>query len=207
MSGNAGIASLYTEIILHMKEYVMATLNGSRECLSISIVDELIKVHSRLSGSMIEQKLDSLGISLRTPPKTIGSYSPVLKTGNLLFVSGQLPIELGSNPPNVLYKGKVGKEISIRDGKEAAKLCTLNALTHLKDFLAFLDNIEKFVKVTGYVNCDFLFTNHPEVINGASDFLVNLFGQRGMHSRVSLGVSSLPLNSAVEIDFILEVGR
>jgi len=156
---------------------------------------------------MIEQKLDSLGIILQRPPKAVGSYSPILKTGNLLFVSGQLPIELGSNPPNVLYKGKVGKEISINDGKEAAKLCTLNALMHLKDFLASLDNIGKFVKVTGYVNCDISFTNHPEVINGASDFLVNLFGQRGTHSRVSVGVISLPLDSAVEIDFILEVER
>ena len=155
---------------------------------------------------MLEQKLNALGITLQRPPKVIGSYTPIIKTGSLLFVSGQLPIELGSNPPNVLYKGKVGNEISLRNGKEAARLCTINALMHLKDFLPSLDNIEKFVKLTGYVNCDVSFTDHPEVINGASDLLVHLFGQKGRHSRVSVGLSSLPLNSAVEIDFIVEVG-
>ncbi len=154
---------------------------------------------------MIEQKLNSLGIFLQAPPRTIGSYSPILRTGNLLFISGQLPVELGSVPPNVLYKGKVGNEISVSDGKEAAKLCTLNALMHLKNSLDSLDKIEKIVKLTGYVNCGFSFTDHPEVINGASDFLFLLFGQRGQHSRVSVGMSSLPLNSAVEIDFIVEV--
>lgn len=154
---------------------------------------------------MIEQKLNSLGIILQTPPRTIGSYAPTLRTGNLLFVSGQLPIELGSNPPNLLYKGKVGNEIHVNDGKEAAKLCTLNALMHLKNSIGCLDKIEKFVKLTGYVNCDLSFTDHSTVINGASDFLVLLFGQRGRHSRVSIGTNSLPLNSAVEIDFIVEV--
>lgn len=154
--------------------------------------------------NMIEEKLNSLGIALQKPSKTAGSYLPVVKTRNLVFVSGQLPIELGSNPLKVKFKGKVGRDISISDGKQAAKLCTINALAHLKDALLNLDHI-RFVKLSGFVNCDASFTSHPEIINGASDFLVQLFGEKGRHSRVAVGMSSLPLDSAVEIDFIVEL--
>ena len=151
---------------------------------------------------MIEEKLNSLGIALQTPSKPAGSYLPVVKTRNLVFVSGQLPIEIGSK--TVKFKGKVGNDLTISDGKEAAKLCTINALAHLKDALLNLDEIKRFVKLSGFVNCDASFTSHPEVINGASDFLVQLFGEKGRHSRVAVGMSSLPFDSAVEIDFIVE---
>jgi len=153
---------------------------------------------------MIEEKLTLLGIALQRPSKTAGSYVPLVKTGNLVFVSGQLPIEQGSNPLKVMFKGKVGRDISIRDGKQAAKLCTINALAHIKDADLNLDDIKRFVKLSGFVNCDASFSRHPEVINGASDFLVQLFGDKGKHSRVAVGMSSLPLDSAVEIDFIIE---
>jgi enamine deaminase RidA (YjgF/YER057c/UK114 family) len=153
---------------------------------------------------MIEEKLTLLGITLQRPSKTVGSYVPLVKTGNLVFVSGQLPIEQGSNPLKVMFKGKVGRDISIRDGKQAAKLCTINALAHIKDADLNLDNIKRFVKLSGFVNCDSSFSSHSEVINGASDFLVQLFGEKGKHSRVAVGMSSLPLDSAVEIDFIIE---
>ena len=153
---------------------------------------------------MIEEKLNSLGIALQTPSKPAGSYLPVVKTRNLVFVSGQLPIEIGSKTLEVKFKGKVGKDLTINDGKEAAKLCTINALAHLKDALLDLDHIKRFVKLSGFVNCDTSFTSHPEVINGASDFLVQLFGEKGRHSRVAVGMSSLPFDSAVEIDFIVE---
>jgi len=99
----------------------------------------------------------------------------------------------------------VGKDLTISDGKEASKLCTVNALAHLKDVLLNLDHIKRFVKLSGFVNCDASFTSHPDVINGASDFLVQLFGEKGRHSRVAVGMSSLPFDSAVEIDFIVEL--
>lgn len=153
---------------------------------------------------MIEEKLNSLGIDLRSPSKTSGSYLPVIKTRNLVFVSGQLPIELGSDPLKVKFKGKVGRDISISDGKQAAKLCAINALAHLKDAFISLDHIKRFVKLSGFVNCDASFTSHTEIINGASDFLVLLFGEKGRHSRIAVGMSSLPFDSAVEIDFIVE---
>lgn len=155
---------------------------------------------------MIEEKLTQLGITLQRPSKAVGSYVPLVKTGNLVFVSGQLPIEQGSNPLKVMFKGKVGKDISISDGKKAAKLCTINALAHIKDANLNLDDIKRFIKLSGFVNCDASFGSHPEVINGASDFLVELFGEKGKHSRVAVGISSLPLDSAVEIDFIIESG-
>jgi enamine deaminase RidA (YjgF/YER057c/UK114 family) len=154
--------------------------------------------------STIEEKLRLLGISLEKPSLSAGSYVPVVKTGNLIFVSGQLPVELGSNPLRVKFAGKVGRDISIGDGRNAAKLCVINALAHLKAILTNLDEIRRFVKLSGFINCEATFTNHPEVINGASDFLLNLFGEKGRHARVAVGMNSLPFDSAVEIDFIVE---
>jgi enamine deaminase RidA (YjgF/YER057c/UK114 family) len=153
---------------------------------------------------MIDEKLVSLGIKLSDPLPPVGSYVPSVIAGNLIFVSGQIPVEPGSNPIQVKYKGKVGRDISLEDGQAAALLCTINALSQLKGTLNSLDRIKKFVKVSGYVNCDPSFTDHPQVINGASDFLVQLFGEKGKHSRVAVGASSLPLDSSVEIDFIVE---
>jgi enamine deaminase RidA (YjgF/YER057c/UK114 family) len=156
---------------------------------------------------MIEEKLVSLGVKLSDPlPPPVGSYLPVVVTGNLIFVSGQIPVEPGSGPVQVKYKGKVGRDISLEDGQAAARLCAINALSQLKGALNSLDQIKKFVKVSGYVNCDPSFTDHPKVINGASDFLVQLFGEKGKHTRVAVGSSSLPFNSSVEIDFIVETG-
>jgi enamine deaminase RidA (YjgF/YER057c/UK114 family) len=155
---------------------------------------------------MIEEKLTSLGIILSDPLPPVGSYVPVIVIGNLTFVSGQVPVEPGSNPIQVKYKGKVGRDISLEGGQAAAKLCAINALCQLKGALNSLDQIKKIVKVSGYVNCDPSFTDHPKVINGASDFLVQLFGEKGKHTRVAIGASSLPFDSSVEIDFIVETG-
>lgn len=154
---------------------------------------------------MIEEKILSLGIDLRDAPQSAGSYIQVVTTGNLVFVSGQLPVEPGSIPMQIKFKGKVGKDISLEEGQEAARLCTINALAQLKSALGSLDKIRKFVKVSGFVNCDASFRNHPQVINGASDFIVQLFGEKGRHSRSAIGVNSLPLDSAVEIEFIVEI--
>jgi enamine deaminase RidA (YjgF/YER057c/UK114 family) len=147
---------------------------------------------------MIEDKIVSLGISLPVPPEPAGSYVPVVLSSNLAFVAGQIPTE----GKQVKYRGKIE---SIAEGQEAARLCTINALAQLKLYFGSLDRIKQIVKVTGFVNCEPSFTDHPKVINGASDFLVDIFGEKGKHARVAVGVNSLPLDSSVEIEFIVEV--
>ena len=147
---------------------------------------------------MIEEKLASLNISLPIPPRPVGSYLPVVVSGNLAFVAGQIPIEGNT----VKFKGKVE---SIVLGQEAARLCTLNALAQLKSSLGTLDRIKRVIKVTGFVNCDPSFTDHAKVINGASDLLVNTFDEKGKHVRSAVGVSSLPLDSSVELEIIVEI--
>jgi enamine deaminase RidA (YjgF/YER057c/UK114 family) len=147
---------------------------------------------------MIEEKIASLGINLPVPPEPAGSYVPVVLSSNLAFVAGQIPTE----GKQVKFRGKVD---SIAIGQEAARLCTINALAQLKSYLGSLDKIKQIVKITGFINCAPSFTDHPKVINGASDLLVNVFGEKGKHARAAVGVSSLPLNSAVEIEFVVEV--
>lgn len=150
---------------------------------------------------VIEEKLIALGVVLPSPPASAGSYVPVIITGNLAFVAGQIPMQDGQ----IKYKGKVGKDVSIEAGQQAARLCTINGLAQLKQALGSLDRISRFVKVTGYVNCDPSFADQPKVVNGASDFLVQVFGDNGKHARAAVGVSSLPLDSAVEVEFIAEI--
>jgi enamine deaminase RidA (YjgF/YER057c/UK114 family) len=147
---------------------------------------------------MIEEKLTSLGISLPIPPDPAGSYVPVVISGTLVFVSGQIPTE----DKQVKFTGKVD---SIEIAQEAARLCAINALAQLKSSLGSLDRIKRVVKVAGFVNCDPSFVDHSKVINGASDFLVNVFGDKGKHARAAVGVTSLPLDSTVELEFIMEI--
>lgn len=147
---------------------------------------------------MIEEKLSSLGISLPIPPDPAGSYVPVVLSGNLVFVAGQIPAE-GNH---IKFTGKV---VSIETGQQAARLCTINALAQLRSSLGSLDRVKQVIKLTGFVNCDPSFADHSKVINGASDLLVQLFGEKGKHARVAVGVSSLPLDSAVEVDLIIEI--
>jgi enamine deaminase RidA (YjgF/YER057c/UK114 family) len=147
---------------------------------------------------MIEEKLASFGISLPIPPEPAGSYLPVVVSGNLAFVAGQIPME----GKHVKFRGKIA---SIEVGQEAARLCTINALAQLKSFLGSLDRIKRVIKVTGFVNCDPSFADQAKVVNGASDLLVDVFGEKGKHARAAVGVSSLPLDSTVELEFIAEV--
>jgi enamine deaminase RidA (YjgF/YER057c/UK114 family) len=147
---------------------------------------------------MIEEKLALLGISLPIPPEPAGSYVPVVISGNLAFVAGQIPME----GKHVKFRGKVD---SLEIGQEAARLCTINALAQLKSSLGSLDKVKRVIKVTGFVNCEASFADHSKVINGASDLLVNIFGEKGKHARAAVGVSSLPLDSTVELEFIAEV--
>jgi len=150
---------------------------------------------------VIEEKVNELGVSLPTAPKPAGSYVPVVVSGKLAFVSGQIPIKDGQ----VIYQGKVGIEQSIEQAQKAAKLCIINGLAQINTYFGTLDNLENIIKISGFVNSAQDFTEHPKVINAASDFLVEIFGEEGRHSRIAIGVSSLPLNATVEIDMLVEI--
>ncbi len=150
---------------------------------------------------MIEEKLKSLNITLPSPPKPAGAYIPVVKSGNTVYVSGQIPIEDGK----VAFKGKVPSVQSLEQAQKAARLCAINALAQLKSELASLDKISKILRVSGFVNSESDFTEQPKVINAASDLLFEIFGEKGQHSRIAVGVASLPLGATVEIDMIVEI--
>jgi len=149
---------------------------------------------------MIEDKLKELSIEIPTPPSPAGSYIPVVTTGNLAYVSGQIPMKEGK----VVFEGKVPEIQSLDSARDAAKICIINGLAQLKANLGSLDKITKFVRISGFVNSSPDFTEQPKVINAASDLLVEIFGEMAKHSRIAVGVSSLPLNSTVEIDMIVE---
>ncbi|MFB5611273.1 MAG: RidA family protein [Nitrosopumilaceae archaeon] len=149
---------------------------------------------------MIDEKLKSLGIELSTPPKPAGAYVPVVISKNLAFVSGQIPMKDGK----VIHEGKVS-DSNLDEARESAKLCAINILAQLKMELGDLEKISKIVKVSGFVNSEPNFTQHPKVINAASDLFFEVFGEIGQHARIAVGVSSLPLNSMTEIDAIVEI--
>jgi len=150
---------------------------------------------------MIEEKLESLNIVLPNPPKPAGAYIPVVKSKNIAYVSGQIPIENGK----VAFKGKVPSVQPLEQAQKAAKLCAINALAQLKSELGSLDKISKILRVSGFVNSESDFTDQPKVINAASDLLFEIFGDKGQHSRIAVGVASLPLGATVEIDMIVEI--
>jgi len=150
---------------------------------------------------MIDEKLKSLNITLPTPPKPVGAYIPVVISDQTVYVSGQIPIEDGK----VAYKGKVPAEQSLEQAQMAAKLCIINALAQLKSELGSLDRISKIIRVSGFVNSSPDFTDQPKVINAASNLLFEIFGQKGKHSRIAVGVASLPLGATVEIDMIVGI--
>ncbi|MCV0392515.1 MAG: RidA family protein [Nitrosopumilus sp.] len=149
---------------------------------------------------MIEEKLESLGITLPNPPTPAGSYIPAIRTGNLLFISGQIPMQDG----RVIFTGKVSEE-NIETAQKSAKMCAINILAQIKRELGSLNNVSKIVRLSGFVNSTPEFSQHPKVINAASDLFFELFGDKGKHSRIALGVANLPLNSMTEIDAIIEV--
>ena len=149
---------------------------------------------------MIEEKIKSLNISLPSPPKPAGSYIPVVISGNIAYVSGQIPIKDGK----VAFTGKIPTKHTLEEGQEAAKLCIINGLAQLKQELGDLNRIKKIVRISGFVNSTEDFTKQPFVINAASDLLFEIFGDAGKHSRIAIGVVSLPLGATVEIDMIVE---
>lgn len=153
----------------------------------------------------ITEKLFALGYELPPPPKPAGAYLPLIEVNDLIYISGQIPFDTNSDPPIVKYKGKIGFDTTIEKGQDAAILCTLNALSLLKDYLGSLDKIKQIVKISAYINSVELFKDHPQVINPASNLLEKLFDKKGKHSRVAIGVTSLPLNSTIEIEFIIQI--
>ncbi len=149
---------------------------------------------------MIEEKLEQLGINLTAPPAPAGSYVPVVKSDNLVFVSGQIPIQDGK----IAYTGKVTDD-TIETGQKSSRLCAINILAQLKKELGDLEKIQKIVRLNGFVNAGPEFSAHPKVINGASDLFFEVFGDKGKHSRIAVGVSNLPLNSMTEVDAIVQI--
>jgi enamine deaminase RidA (YjgF/YER057c/UK114 family) len=148
-----------------------------------------------------EDKLKMLNVHLPKIPEALGNYVDIVKVGNLIFLSGK-----GPRKENGEYiKGKLGKDITIQQGYEAARLTAINQIAVLKKELGDLNKVKRIVKVNGFVNSDSLFYDQPKVINGFSDFLINVFGEVGRHARTATGTNTLPLNMAVEVEMIVEV--
>ena len=146
----------------------------------------------------VTARLTELGITLPAAAIPVASYVPVVIEGNMLFVSGQLPVRDGH-----MIKGYLGREVSIEEGARAAELCALNILAQVSAALdGHLDRVARVVKLGGFVACTADFTDHPKVINGASDLMIKVFGDAGKHARAAVGVPSLPLGAAVEVDAV-----
>jgi|AGTN01.3.fsa_nt_gi Putative translation initiation inhibitor, yjgF family len=156
---------------------------------------------SKEDGMSIEQRLKDLGIALPAAAAAVANYVPFVVTGNLVFVSGQLPLEGGK--PAVL--GKLGKDVGVEDGARAARLCALNLLAQVKAACGDLDRVRRVVRLTAFVASDPTFTEQPKVVNGASDLMVEVLGDAGRHARVAVGAPSLPLDVAVEIEGVFEI--
>ena len=149
---------------------------------------------------MIEDKIKELGYDLPETPKPLAAYIPALKTGDYVYTSGQVPFVKGE----LKFAGKIGSDLSLEDGQKAAIICALNALSAIKGVIGNLEKIERVIKLTVFVNSANGFTDQPKVANGASEFLGKIFGENGKHTRSAVGVSELPVNSAVEIEMIVK---
>ena len=148
-----------------------------------------------------EDQLRALGLELPSPPKPVASYVPAVQSGDLLFLSGILPMRDGMPA----WTGKLGRELTVEQGAEAARLACLNALAVIKAHLGSLDRVARIVRLGGHVASAEGFTQQPAVVNGASDLLVAVFGEAGRHARLALGASELPLNAAIELELIVAV--
>ena len=151
--------------------------------------------------SIYENKLNEIGLELPACPKPVAAYVPAVEVDGLVFISGQTPIV----DDRIIYKGKVGKDITIKEGYEAAKICALRLLSQLKFVIGDLDRVERIVKVNGYVNSSGNFGEQPFVINGASELFLEVFGEKGQHARAALGVATLPGDAAVEVEMVVKV--
>ena len=151
---------------------------------------------------LFEENIKNLGLNIPELPKALANYVPYKIVGKTMYISGQAPVQNGE----LIYKGKVGSDITIEDGIEAARLCVTNIIAAVKTGLeGDWSKLDSFVKLTGFVNCQDDFTDQRKIINGASDMLVDIFGDQGRHARVAVGSNALPLGIAVEIDAIVQL--
>ena len=150
-----------------------------------------------------EARLERLGIPLPVPPKPVANYVPAVRTGNLIFLAGAGP----RKPDGSFITGKVGTDLDLEQAYQAARLTGITLLSVLKAELGDLDKVKRIVKVLGMVNADPSFAQHPKVINGFSDLMVEVFGERGKHARSAVGMGSLPFGIAVEIEMVVEVSE
>ena len=148
----------------------------------------------------VQDRLNSMRITLPAPAAPVANYVPFVMTGNLLFISGQVPF----GPDGIEYIGTLGGGLSVEDGQAAARLCAINILAQANVALRNLDRITRCVKLGGFVACTPDFTDHPKVINGASDIMVDVLGDAGRHARFAVGAPSLPLGVSVEVDAVIE---
>lgn len=148
-----------------------------------------------------EKKLADMGINLPPAPNPLAAYVPAVKAGGYVYTSGQIPLVNGQ----LEYKGKLGAEVSVDQGYQAARVCALNCLSVIKAQIGSLDNIEKIVKVVGFVNSAPGFNQQPQVVNGASELFGEIFGEAGKHARSAVGVNELPIDAAVEVEVIAKI--
>ncbi len=148
----------------------------------------------------IEEQMEKERIILPKPSKSLGSYVPVMKSGSFVYLSGVIPLK-----GDKVVTGKFGKEFDERSGREPAELCALQLVANLKDAIGDLDRVKQIVKIEGFVNSTDDFSAQSKVLNYVSDLLVRIFGDKGKHARIAIGVNSLPLNAALEVSAIVEI--
>ncbi len=154
-----------------------------------------------LKMGKVESKLNELKLALPEAPKPVAAYIAAKQTGNLVFTAGQLPMVSGE----LISKGLLGQDVEVDEANKAARICTLNALAAIKGVIGDLDRIKQIVRVVGYVASVPTFTQQPAVVNGASELLLEIFGENGKHARSAVGMAVLPLNASVEIELTVEV--
>ena len=151
---------------------------------------------------MFEENIKQLGIEIPDMPSALANYVPFKISDNIVYVSGQAPVKNG----DLIYKGKVGVDLSINDGIKAAELCCINIISALRTSISGdWNRLDSFLKLGGFVNCNNDFYDQPKIINGASDLLVNIFGDQGKHARFAVGSNALPMNISVEIDAMIKI--
>jgi enamine deaminase RidA (YjgF/YER057c/UK114 family) len=164
--------------------------------------DHIAHREEELMAGMVERKLSDLGISLPTPASPVANYIPFVRAGALVFISGQVCLDASGK---FVAKGKLGAGLSLDEGQKAARACAINVLAQVKAALGDLDKVTRVVRLGGFINSDPGFLDGPKVMNGASDLMVAVFGDKGRHARTTVGVAVLPGDAAVEVDGIFEV--
>ena len=149
----------------------------------------------------VESRIEQIGLNIPEAPKPVAAYIPAKQTGKLVFTAGQLPMVNGE----LISIGLLGQDVEIDEANNAARICTLNALAAIKGVIGDLDRIKQIVRVVGYVASIPTFTQQPAVVNGASELLLEIFGENGKHARSAVGMAVLPLNASVEIELTVEV--